>query len=223
MLASRPSDELIEAIPFVAHLSNQVMKRVADFGEAKFSDEQKAEFALDGLSLGEQLAKEAIPKLVKESILVALGTDSVDARNRMLMAAKKIAANLVELAKYAAMRFASKGAAPTEEEAEEAEIISGSLKASMGILMDTATGLKEGRREIFARSPSPRHRRTPSGIGLGGGAGSSGNLGTPRNQYWLACVCISSRGVLAVVILLILSSLNVTTYFFFCVPRKQQR
>lgn len=46
----------------------------------------------------------------------------------------------------------------------------------MGILMDTATGLKEGRREIFARSPSPRHRRTPSGVGLG--QGSSSSLGT---------------------------------------------
>ena len=49
----------------------------------------------------------------------------------------------------------------------------------MGIIMDTATGLKEGRREIFARSPSPRHRRTPSGVGLGQG-GSSSSLGARR-------------------------------------------
>ena len=92
IMAARQADELIEAIPFVAHLSNQIMKRVADFGSPKLADEQKAEMALDGLALGDQLSKEAMPKLVKESILVALGTDSVDARNRMLMAAKKIAA-----------------------------------------------------------------------------------------------------------------------------------
>lgn len=92
IMAARQADELIEAIPFVAHLSNQIMKRVTDFGSPKLADEQKAEMALDGLALGDQLSKEAMPKLVKESILVALGTDSADARNRMLMAAKKIAA-----------------------------------------------------------------------------------------------------------------------------------
>lgn len=198
-LDPRAPDDLIEVIPLVAHLGGQVLKLVANFGEAKYSDEQKAGFAIDGLSLGEQLAKEVVPRFVKESILVALGTDSVDARNRMLMASKKIAAvcvvlcwfffspfffmislltscqSLVELAKYAQTRFASKGTAPTDEEAEEAEIIGGGIKASMGILMDTATGLKEGRREMFARSPSPLHRR-PSGIGLGSG-GSSSALG----------------------------------------------
>lgn len=78
--------------------------------------------------------------------------------------------SLVELGKYAEQRFASKGASPTEEETEEAEIIGGGIKASMGILMDTATGLKEGRREMFSRSPS-----RPAGIGLGG---STPNLGS---------------------------------------------